>query len=302
MSNRSRIKTASDQRPFTMVYNDFLHSELLKPNERLIFIYLKMHSDSKTGQSFPSLNTLSKETGLSKRTVQRGLDELQEKGIIRVAHRKSEKGTQSNLYTIYDTAKIWNAKDVSEMQSIASEYKDAEMIDYLQGRGYKVIKKEPVSETDQSPDASTSSNELNIVLTTNNSTSDQESCQDRPVERYALEDVRELFDYDVLKCCKQYDIRDIDTVMEILYDTLNTTKPTIRVAGEDKPAMVVIGRLMKLSYMEIQYAVEKFNSVTERIKNPKSYMLTILYGAKEQMNLDISNQVRHDMYGYDGDK
>ena len=119
--NRSRIKTASDQRPFTMVYNDFLHSKLLTPDERLIYIYLKMHSDSKTGQSFPSLNTLARETGISKRTIQRCIERLQEKGAIRVLHRKSEKGTQSNLYTIYDTAKLWNAAYISEMQTIASE-------------------------------------------------------------------------------------------------------------------------------------------------------------------------------------
>jgi len=298
VSSRSRIKTASDQRSFTMVYNDFLRSKLLEPNERLIYIYLKMHSDSKTGQSFPSLNTLAKETGISKRTVQRCIEQLQEKGALRVVHRKSNRGNQSNLYTIYDTAKIWNAEDISEMQSIASEYKDAEMIAYLQEKGYQITKKELVSETDQSPDTSASSNNLNIVSTTNNSTAVMNECQ----ERYSMDDIRELFDYEVLKSFNNCDIRDIDTVMEILYDTLNTSKTAVRVSGENKPAMVVIGRLMKLTYMEIQYAIEKYNSVTERIKNPKAYMLTILYGSREQMKLDITNQVQHDFYGTGDDK
>ena len=39
--------------------------------------------------------------------------------------------------------------------------------------------------------------------------------------------------------------------------------------------MVVVGKLMKLTYSGIMYAIEKF---------------------KEQMNLDIANQVQHDMY------
>lgn len=293
MSKRSRIQTASDQRAFTMVYNDFLHSPLLKPDERLIFIYLRMHSDSKTGQCFPSLNTLAKETGISKRTVQRCIEKLQEKGVVKVVHRKTESGNQSNIYILYDKAELWKAKEIPEMQSIASMYQDAEMIEYLRGRGYQIIKKEPVSETDQSTDTGTSFNELNVVLTTNNSTSVIRECQ----ERYSIEDVRELFDYDVLKSFPNYDIRDIDAVMEILYDALNTTKPILRVAGENKPAMVVIGRLMKLTYMEIQYAIDKFHEITERIRNPKAYLLTILYGAREQMNLDITNQVQHDLYG-----
>ena len=63
--------------------------------------------------------------------------------------------------------------------------------------------------------------------------------------------------------------------------------------------MVVIGKLMKLDYSEIMYCIEKYSEQTERIKNPTAYMLTLLYNAKEQMNLDISNQVQHDMYHWE---
>lgn len=291
--SRSGTRTATDQRAFTMVYNDFLKSKLLTPDARMVFIYLRMHSDNSTGRSFPSLNTLAKETGLSKRTVQRCLSELQEKGAVSVEHRSNDRGTQSNLYTIYDHAKLWNAKDVTEMQSIASDLKDAEMVEYLRSRGYSVTKKEPASGTDQSSEASTSFDKLNIVLTTNNSTTDTAESQ----ERYSMDNVRELFDYAVLVNDKKCSTSDLDAVMDILYDTLNSTKPTIRVSGENKPAMVVIGKLMKLTYEEILYSIRKFNSITDRIRDPKAYMLTILYGAREQMNLDINNQVQHDLYG-----
>ena len=295
--SRSSTRTAKDQRAFTMVYNDFLKSKLLTPDARMVFIYLRMHSDNSTGRSFPSLNTLAKETGLSKRTVQRCLSELQEKGAVSVEHRSNDRGTQSNLYTIYDTAKLWNAKDVTEMQSIASELKDAEMVEYLRSRGYSVTKKEPASGTDQSSEASTSFDKLNIVLTTNNSTTDATESQ----ERYSMENVRELFDYAVLANDKRCSERDLDAVMDILYDTLNSTKQTIRVSGENKPAMVVIGKLMKLTYEEILYSIQKFNERTDRIGNPRAYMLTILYTAKEQMNLDVTNQVQHDLYGWTDD-
>lgn len=291
--SRSSTRTATDQRAFTMVYNDFLKSKLLTPDARMVFIYLRMHSDNSTGRSFPSLNTLAKETGLSKRTVQRCLSELQEKGAVSVEHRSNDRGTQSNLYTIYDTAKLWNAKDIAEMQSIASDLKDAEMVEYLRSRGYSVTKKEPASGTDQSSEASTSFDKLNIVLTTNNFTPTDSGCQ----ERYSLEQVRELFDYAILIHDHRGDSRDIDSVMDILHDVLNTTKETIRVSGENKPAMVVIGKLMKLTYEEILYSIQKYNSITDRIRDPKAYMLTILYGAREQMNLDINNQVQHDFYG-----
>lgn len=92
-----------------------------------------------------------------------------------------------------------------------------------------------------------------------------------------------------------YSQQDIDSVMNILYTTMNTIKTTVRIAGEDKPSMVVIGKLMKMHKESIMYAIDKFSEQTERIKNPISYMLTILYNMPEQFNLDIQNQVSHDM-------
>ncbi len=88
---------------------------------------------------------------------------------------------------------------------------------------------------------------------------------------------------------------DIDSVMSILYTAMNTTKSTIKISGENRPAMAVIGKLMKLHKESIMYAIKQFSEQTERIKNPTAYMLTILYNAPEQFNLDIQNRVSHDM-------
>lgn len=93
-----------------------------------------------------------------------------------------------------------------------------------------------------------------------------------------------------------YKKQSIDSVMDILHTTLNTSKKTIRIAGTDKPTMVVIGKLMKLNNESILYAIKKFQEQTERVKNPTSYMLTILYMAPEQFHLDITNQVQHDLF------
>ena len=88
---------------------------------------------------------------------------------------------------------------------------------------------------------------------------------------------------------------DIDSVLNILHTVLNTNKPTIRIAGSNIPAEVVIGKLMKLDYSDIMYAIEKYQERTDRIKSPAAYMLTSLYNAKEYSNLDVTNQVQHDM-------
>ena len=61
--------------------------------------------------------------------------------------------------------------------------------------------------------------------------------------------------------------------------------------------MVVIGKLMKLSPGDILYAIDQFEKQTDRIQNPEAYMKTLLYKAKEQRELDLTNQVMNDMYG-----
>ncbi len=115
-------------------------------------------------------------------------------------------------------------------------------------------------------------------------------------EEYPMEFVKAWFDYDDLEL---YGVSgtQADAVMEILYDALNSRQKTIRIRGEDKPAPVVKGKLLKLDSFDIRYALGKYESQTTRIRNQQAYLLTVLYLAKEQKELDISNQVQYDFYG-----
>lgn len=293
---RKRIKSATDQRPFIMIYQDFLESDLLDNYyQKLVYIYLKKFADS-NNQCFPSIKKLSKLTKIGATKIKQTLAELEEKGVISKENRsRSDGGKTSNLYTLYDFAEVWNVGSSEDVAAVAEEVSEAKMIAELRSKGYTVIKeKEPDSlSTDQSSnEPSTQLNQFDIVNTTPNSSGSQEK------ERYSLEEIRLLYDYEIMKTDHKFQIREIDSVMDILHTTLNTTKETVRIGGEDKPAMVVISKLMKLDYSEIMYAIDKFQEQTDRIKNPTAYMLTLLYNAKEQMNLDITNQVQHDMYNW----
>lgn len=294
---RNKLKSATDQRPFIMVYQDFLESELLDNYyQKLVYIYLKKFADS-NNQCFPSIKKLSKLTKIGATKIKQTLVELEEKGLISKENRsRSDGGKTSNLYTLYDFAEVWKVGSSEDVAAVAEEVSEAKMIAELRSKGYTVIKeKEPdTSQADQSNDEpSTQLNQFDIVNTTTNSSKSQEK------ERYTLEEIKLLYNYDIMIADNPFKNRDIESVMDILHTTLNVSKPTIRIGGEDKPAMVVISKLMKLDYSEIMYAIDKFAEQTERIKNPTAYMLTLLYNAKEQMNLDITNQVQHDMYNWE---
>lgn len=295
---RKRIKSATDQRRFTLVYNDFLESDILNYYEKMVFIALKKFADNDTMRAFPSLKTIHNITGISLSQVRRSIEHMEQLGVISVEHRTDkEKGHQSNIYTLYDYAEIWKVDSSNDdVAAVVDEISEAKLVAELKARGYTVTKeKEPDTlQADQSDnESSTQFNQFDIVNTTINSKESQE------VERYSLVEIRAYYEYDIMVNDNPFAKNDIDSVMDILHTNLNTTKKTIRIGGEDKPAMVVISKLMKLTYSEIMYAIDKFKEQTDRIKNPTAYMLTLLYNSKEQMNLDITNQVQHDMYHWE---
>ena len=294
---KQKIKTATDQRDFTLVYNDFLESEVLNYYEKIIFICIKKFANNKTLQAFPSIRTLHRMSGISKSKVQEIIASLESKGVLKIEHRQTkERGHQSNIYTLYDFAELWSIGADEESKAVIDNFEEKRMIDLLKAKGYTVTKeKELESATDQSTDTSTQlvPNQFDIVKNTSN----YADSQDEKLEKYSLSDIKTMFDYDIMVSDSRYSSykEDIDSVMDILYDVFNTTKPTIRIGAEDKPTMVVIGRMSKLWIETIIYSIDKFREQTDRIHNPIAYLTTILYNAPSQSNLDVMNQVQHDM-------
>ena len=94
---RRKIKNATDQRKFIMVYHDFLESNLLTLDEKMTFVILKKFADS-NNQCFPSLKKLADITGVSKRKIQDVIKSLEKKHVLSIESRiKSDGGRSSNL-------------------------------------------------------------------------------------------------------------------------------------------------------------------------------------------------------------
>lgn len=294
MEGKFIVQTSTPERKFIKVYLDFLNAGLLSGKEQIIFIHLKQYinfaNDTGTvqGEVYPTLATLAKNVKMSEKTVRTVLQGLQRKGILEI---KQQGMNKPNIYKINDSAKMWKARNVEELKTAVEKIEEKRMIDILTAKGYYVLKeKELVSDSDQTAD--TSSNKNYVFYNEQNIINKPKS----QAERYTIQDIRILYEYDSLIIQYPKKKTDIDIVFDILYDTLNSTKQYIWVGGEDKPAMVVIGKLMKLDYSDLVYSIDKYHEQTERIKNVKSYLLTIMYNSKEQQHLDIMNlgHVNHD--------
>ncbi len=311
---KRKIKLDTEQRPFILVYQDFLESDLLEnPYQVITYICLKKFANSK-GQCYPSIKSLAKLTKMGVTKVKKTLLELEEKKVINIESRtRADGGKSSNLYTLYDFKELWNAKSVEEVETAKknnfvnlSEVSTEMLLAEIERRNKEKVP-ETTTPTKVEVESSTNNNKLihqknqfNNTTTINKSQTvssiSEEESQEIEVERYTHEQIKEIYEYNVMVYDEPTKQSDIDTVIEILHSALNTTKPTIRIEGQAKSTKIVISKLLKLDKDCLLYAIDKFKEQTGRIKNPTSYMLTLLYNSKEQMNLDTANRVQYDMY------
>ena len=105
----------------------------------------------------------------------------------------------------------------------------------------------------------------------------------------------ENIDYEVLIQNPQIDQEQLDEIVEILVDTVCTSRKTIRIASDDFPAEVVRSRFLKLTGSHIQYVLACMKENTTRIRNIKKYLLAALYNASVTMGSYYSALVQHDL-------
>ena len=88
--------------------------------------------------------------------------------------------------------------------------------------------------------------------------------------------ILENIDYDILADDPQIDREQLDEIVEIILDTVCTSRKTIRIASDDFPAEVVKSRFLKLNSSHIQYIMACMKENTTRIRNIKKYLLAAL--------------------------
>ena len=89
----------------------------------------------------------------------------------------------------------------------------------------------------------------------------------------------------------------LDEIVDLIVETLCSTKSTICVSGDDYPASLVKGKLLKLNSMHIEYVFDCLDKNTTYIRNIKKYLLATLFNAPSTIDSYYSALVNHDMYG-----
>lgn len=109
--------------------------------------------------------------------------------------------------------------------------------------------------------------------------------------------IKENIEYEILLERNPYSKDLIDGIVNLMVETVCSTRPSVTIAKEDMPQQVVKSRLLKLDEGHIEYVLDSFKSNTTKVRNIRSYLLTALYRAPTTIDAHYAALVNHDMYG-----
>lgn len=107
--------------------------------------------------------------------------------------------------------------------------------------------------------------------------------------------VAQNIEYDFLR--QNYGVDMADGVLELITETICSSKPEIMIACEPVPHSIVKERFLKLGYKHIEYVFDCLKTVENRVKNIKSYMLTMLYNSYSTIGHYYTAEVAADFKG-----
>ncbi len=100
---------------------------------------------------------------------------------------------------------------------------------------------------------------------------------------------------DALKARYPCEKESIEEILELMVDTVCSTRKTIGIAGEQRPIEIVKSQFMKLDSSHLEYVLQGLAENTTLIRNMKQYLLASLYNAPLTINNYYKALVSHDM-------
>jgi len=110
----------------------------------------------------------------------------------------------------------------------------------------------------------------------------------------AKETVKNNIEYEFL--VDRFNRDRLDEIVDLIVETLCSTKSTICISGDDYPSSLVKEKLLKLDSMHIEYVFECLDKNTTYVRNIKKYLLATLFNAPSTIDSYYSALVNHDMY------
>ena len=122
----------------------------------------------------------------------------------------------------------------------------------------------------------------------------KEAARQSAVEIYR-EIIKDNIDYDILMEGSRTDRERLDEILDIILETVCTSRKQICIAGDDYPAELVKAKFMKLNSSHIEFVMDCMRENTTKIRNIKQYLRAVLFNAPSTIDNYYTALVAHDM-------
>lgn len=277
------IRIHKKQNGFVMIDREFLENENLSWKAKGILAYLL----SKPDNWKVIVKDIVNHSTDGKAAVYNGLNELKGCGYYEKKPIRDDRGTFVRWEsTVYECPTKSPEKVLSSPFTVFPEMDNPKM-------GNPDMGKRERSDKDINNTLSFNNNQPSQV-THDRHDGDGTDNTSQKIKAYC-ELIKENIGYTDFITARPHDIKLVDEFINIIIDTVMTTGKTVRIDGEDKPRVLVTSRLMKLTYDDTEFVIDRFKRVTVPISKKKQYILTMLYNAKMELDAHYTNRVKSDM-------
>ena len=274
MSEKFRIEKKSN---FTVVSNDILMNNFMSMKATCLLMKMLGKPDN-WDYTINGMKTFCTE---GRDAIRSALKELEKFGYLERRKVRDSRGRYTDIeYIIYE-------EPIS--RSPCSAYPESEnpSLDDPPSENPPVINKE----------INKKRNNQELTQASIDSVPSGASCEGSEDEGIWREIISENLESDIVREESGCDPGIVDDIVELMVETVCSTRRYIRVGKEDKPAAAVKSRLLKLERRHLEYVLWCMGKNTTEVRNIRAYLLTALYNAPASMESYYAARVRHDTRG-----
>lgn len=227
--------------------------------------------------------------------------ELERSGYIKRHQGRDEKGKMTAIeYIIYETPKNKEEQPILENPTTIEPILENPMLenpisDNPTSENPMEINKDILITDLQNKDKQTTYSIPFLSLASKFGERKRKDISAQSVVEMYRELIKENIEYDILSQDSNIEKDRLDEIVDIMLETVCTSRKTIRIAGDDFPAELVKGKFMKINSSHIQFVFDSMRDNTSKIRNIKQYIKAVLFNAPSTMGNYYTALVAHDM-------
>lgn len=278
-----RIEKRND---FTIVRNGLLRDKTMSLKAKALLITML----SKPDDWDYTLNGLQSILLEGRDAIASGLKELEQHGYLIRRKIRDRNGRFTDVeYVIFELP----TELVPDAAEPAAEYPETE--------NPETVKPSSENPTEINKEINKKRNNQELTQASIDSVPSGASREGSEDERIWREIITENLESDIVREESGCDPGIVDDIVELMVETVCSTRRYIRVGKEDKPAATVKSRLLKLERRHLEYVLWCMGKNTTEVRNIRAYLLTALYNSYFSECSGMAAQVQHDLYGKGGD-